>query len=176
MTIFYQTSVEGNGRLVILEYQEPQEHFDHTQIISVLLLAFDNEGRVLTVTRNKDIDIPSGPVEWDDDTYIDTARRIAFEDLSVELNEAVLSTLIISRNKDINSSASYMPVVTAQVKLVRPFTPTKEFKRRVFMDTNSFLGKWRISKREDIFRLLEKAQTTLLQLQRESQSYLGKHS
>jgi 8-oxo-dGTP diphosphatase len=147
-----------HGCETALRYHEPTKAFEPERVTSVLVVAFDDKGRILTVHNVRGVDIPGGHVEAIDRTHEDTARREVMEEAAVTLGPLVLSTVIESTSLGGRpEQLTYMLVMTGYVERIGAFAPNHEIAERHFL-TRQQLAERLSGPKDDLLMLVDMAE------------------
>lgn len=140
---------------------DPFHAYDATKILSVIVIAFDKDGNVLAIDKGYGFDFPRGQVDWDDDSYKDTAKREAQESAYANLAAPVLAAVLEVITQNGTQSTSYMLAVAAKMKSLEDFKRSKAIKRRALMSRDKFIAQWGFGKPDDVLKLLDMAEAAL---------------
>ena len=158
----YVTTETINGRTFELTCFEPMHPFDILRAKRIKIIAFDDEGKILAIRKQKKIDIISGSTGCDDRNYKDAARREAREEANVTLGRLHLAAVIESKPKDNPSAeANFILVMTARVKSTIPYSEYQEPNKRYFLTKEKLLKRYSAGKPDDLVKLIEMADFVL---------------
>ncbi|WP_176960214.1 NUDIX hydrolase [Lentzea jiangxiensis] len=135
-------------------------HLDQTTVLGVSLIPFSHSGEIVMVDLARGLETPAGTVGDTDADFEATARREAWEEAGVTLREIALVAVALVAVaqvavaqvavaqvavaqvawKNLDASAAFMPVYTAEVETMPPFTQCHESRGRRLVKCEDFIN------------------------------------
>jgi len=136
-----KTKVFLSGAEVTLTYLKSTELPDFKKITSASIIPFLPDGRMVSVSLDRGMDIPGGHKEACDKNLHDILKRESLEEAGIVIeNEIIIVQVILS---DYYEDDSYMVIATGFVKeMHEPFIPKHESFGRKIVTVEEFLEKY----------------------------------
>jgi 8-oxo-dGTP pyrophosphatase MutT (NUDIX family) len=115
------------------------------QITTVIVFPFTDDGKLVTVSLKRGLDIPGGHVQTHETSIEAVARRETLEEAAATLGEIHICGIIQSDYFGTEpDKLSYIIAVTAFIAQIHPFTPNYEASARLIITPEAFLQEYPI--------------------------------
>jgi 8-oxo-dGTP pyrophosphatase MutT (NUDIX family) len=142
----------------ISETQREYAIIDFEQITCVVVLPFTLDGKLVTVRLKRGLDIPGGHVQAHETSIEQVAHRETLEEAAVTLDELYITGIIESDYFGSQpEELTYIVVVSAFAREIRPFTPNDEALERLIITPHEFLTEYQVTNNEMMRKMIDDA-------------------
>lgn len=133
----------------------PDHSYDIGRAKNLIIIAFDQQGRIMTIKKKGITDVVRGRVEWDDESYADAARREMFEATGAIFTLLKLSAVIAPKeNKlEIANQKDHTLVMAGRIGAIDRPQGSRKYKP-IFLDMKKLLLRYNAGRIEDLEKLI----------------------
>ena len=124
---------------VDMRFYDSSRAYDVTMVSEIIIVAFDEEDRILVLKDKKGFAVLRGIIEWDDDTIEDAVRREVLEQACATLGVVRIAAIIETTPENAFAEDPVVTVVaTARLETMEAF-PANQEDKRFFLAKQDFL-------------------------------------